>query len=86
VGLLIKLTPVSDAEARIEVQIHPIGEAIHLPGETELRLLSPEGAEIAQAKATVTETIRLQFRANYGEAFQLEVSCNDRVVTEQFAL
>jgi hypothetical protein len=86
VGLLIKLTPVSDAEARIEVQIHPIGEAIHLPGETELRLLSPEGAEIAQAKATVTETIRLQFRASYGESFQLEVSCNDRVVTEQFAL
>jgi hypothetical protein len=86
VALLIKMTPVSDNEARIEVQIHPIGEAIHLPGETELRLLSPEGAEIAQAKATVTETIRLQFRANYGEEFQLQVSCNDRVVTEQFAL
>jgi Protein of unknown function (DUF1822) len=86
VGLLIKLTPVSDAEARIEVQIHPIGEALHLPGETELRLLSPEGSEIAQAKASVTETIRLQFRANYGEAFQLEVSCNDRIITEQFAL
>jgi Protein of unknown function (DUF1822) len=86
VGLLIKLTPVSDAEARIEVQIHPIGEALHLPGETELRLLSPEGTEIAQAKASVTETIRLQFRANYGEAFQLEVSCNDRIITEQFAL
>jgi hypothetical protein len=86
VGLLIKLTPVSDAEARIEVQVHPIGEALHLPGETELRLLSPEGEEIVQAKATVTETIRLQFRASYGEAFQLEVSCNDRIVTEQFAL
>jgi Protein of unknown function (DUF1822) len=86
VGLLIKVTPVSEAEARIEVQIHPIGEALHLPGETELSLLSPEGAEIAQAKATVTETIRLQFRANYGESFQLEVSCNDRVITEQFAL
>jgi Protein of unknown function (DUF1822) len=86
VGLLVNLAPLSAAEVRIELQIHPIGDSLHLPGETQLRLLSMDGREIAQAKAAVTETIRLQFRANYGEAFQLEICCNDQIVIEQFAL
>jgi Protein of unknown function (DUF1822) len=86
VGLLVNLTMVNEQELRIDLQIHPTGDSIHLPGETQLRLLSMEGTEIAQAKAAVTETIRLQFRANYGETFQLEIRCNDRVVVEQFAL
>jgi Protein of unknown function (DUF1822) len=86
VGLLVNLAPLSAAEVRIELQIHPIGDSLHLPGETQLRLLSMEGMEIAQAKAAVTETIRLQFRANYGEAFQLEIRCNDQIAIEQFAL
>jgi Protein of unknown function (DUF1822) len=86
VGLLVNLTPVNEREMRIDLQIHPTGESIHLPGETQVRLLSLEGTEIAQAKAAVTETIRLQFRANYGEAFQLEISCNGQVRMEQFEL
>jgi hypothetical protein len=86
VGLWIHLTPLADSEVRIDLQIHPVEDEIHLPGEIELRLLSSEGAEVVQARATTTETIRLQFRARYGEAFQLELSCNDQVVTEHFAL
>lgn len=74
----------SEQEVRIELQVHPTGSAIHLPGETGLRLLSLAGVELAQAQAQVTETIRLQFRAQYGEAFQLEISCNDQVVLEAF--
>jgi Protein of unknown function (DUF1822) len=86
VGLLVNLFPLSETEVRIDLQIHPIGDSIHLPGETQLRLLSQDGTEIAQAKAAVTETIRLQFRANYGEVFQLEITCNNQVVIEQFEL
>jgi Protein of unknown function (DUF1822) len=86
VGLLVKLEPLTETEMRIDLQIHPTGDSIHLPGETQLRLLSLDGAEIAEAKAAVTETIRLQFRANEGESFQLEISCNNQVVMEQFAL
>jgi hypothetical protein len=86
VGLLVNLFSLSETEVRIDLQIHPIGDSIHLPGETQLRLLSQDGTEIAQAKAAVTETIRLQFRANYGEVFQLEITCNNQVVIEQFEL
>jgi hypothetical protein len=86
VGLLVKLEPLNQTEMRIDLQIHPTGDSIHLPGETQLRLLSRDGTEIAQAKAAVTETIRLQFRASAGESFQLEISCNNQVVMEQFAL
>jgi hypothetical protein len=86
VGLVVNLSPINETEIRIELQIHPTGNSIHLPGETELRLLSMTGLAIAQAKATVTETIRLQFRANYGEAFQLAIICNDQTVVETFEL
>jgi Protein of unknown function (DUF1822) len=86
VGLLVNLEPLDATEVRIDLQIHPTGDSIHLPGETQLRLLGMDGAEIAQAKAAITETIRLQFRANYGEAFQLEIRCNQAVVIEQFVL
>jgi hypothetical protein len=86
VGLLVNLEPLDATEVRIDLQIHPTGDSIHLPGETQLRLVGMDGTEIAEAKAAVTETIRLQFRANYGEAFQLEIRCNNEVVIEQFVL
>lgn len=86
IGLWINLTALAEPEVRIDLQIHPIGDEIYLPGEIELRLLSSEGVEVVQARAAITETIRLQFRARYGEAFQLEVTCNGQVVTEQFTL
>jgi Protein of unknown function (DUF1822) len=86
VGLLVNLEPLDATEVRIDLQIHPTGNSIHLPGETQLRLLDMDGAAIAEAKAAITETIRLQFRANYGEAFQLEIRCNHEVVMEQFVL
>jgi hypothetical protein len=86
VGLWINLTPLDESEVRIDLQVHPIGDELYLPGDMELRLLSAEGMEVIQARATITETIRLQFRARYDEAFQLEMTCNDHVVTEQFTL
>jgi hypothetical protein len=84
VGLLLNLLPIDETEVRVDLQIHPIGEGIHLPGETQLRLLNEAGLEIAQAKASVTETIRIQFRANQGEAFQVEITCHGQVVLERF--
>lgn len=86
VGLLLNLTPLSDNEARIDLQIHPIGDSIHLPGETELRLLDGTDNEVAQAKATTTETIRLQFRANHNETFKILLTCDEQTITENFTL
>jgi hypothetical protein len=86
IALLVSLIPLGETEVRVELQVHPTGDSIYLPGETKLRLLTPDGTDIAEAKAAVTETIRLQFRANYGESFQVEMTCGEEVVLEQFEL
>jgi Protein of unknown function (DUF1822) len=86
VALAIGIAPISDTESRIDLQIHPAGGANQLPGATRLRLLAADGSEIGQASAAVTETIQLQFRANAGEQFQVEIVCAGEIRIESFEL
>jgi Protein of unknown function (DUF1822) len=86
IALVIGISPISDRESRIDLQIHPAGGATQLPGTTSLRLLTVAGGEIGQASAAVTETIQFQFRANLGEQFQLEITCAGETLTESFEL
>jgi Protein of unknown function (DUF1822) len=86
VALAIGIAPISDTESRIDLQIHPAGGATQLPGATRLRLLAADGSEIGQASAAVTETIQLQFRANAGERFQVEIVCGGEIRIESFEL
>jgi Protein of unknown function (DUF1822) len=86
IALVIGISPVSNTESRIDLQIHPAGGATQLPGTTSLRLLTVDGDEIGQASAAVTETIQFQFRANIGEQFQLEINCAGETKTESFEL
>jgi Protein of unknown function (DUF1822) len=86
IALVIGVTAISNIESRIDLQIHPAGGAAQLPGATSLRLLTPDGSEIGQASAAVTETIQFQFRANAGEQFQIEIICAGETRTESFTL
>lgn len=83
-ALLVSLSSVNESEVRIDIQIHPTGGATTLPNETQLRLLSSDGVEVGQARAAVTETIQLQFRANLQEHFSLEVTCGGETIVEAF--
>jgi hypothetical protein len=86
IALVIGISPISETERRIRLQIHPAGGATYLPGATQVRLLSEDGSEIGQASAAVTETIQLQFRASEGEPFQVEITCEQQTRTERFIL
>jgi hypothetical protein len=86
IALVMGIFPLSDTESRIDLQIHPANGATQLPGATRLRLLTPDGSEIGQASAAMTETIQLQFRANGGEQFQIEIACGRQTWTESFEL
>ena len=81
--LMISLAAISDTEVRIELQVRPTEGTGSLPNATEVKLLTGEDMVIGQASATITETIRLQFRANYQEAFQIEITCNQETITER---
>jgi Protein of unknown function (DUF1822) len=86
IALLIGISPISETESRITLQVHPAGGAAYLPGETQLRLLSTDGNEIGKVSAVVTETIQLQFRVSEGEQFEIEISCCGQILQERFGL
>jgi Protein of unknown function (DUF1822) len=86
IALLIGISPVSETESRITLQVHPAGGAAYLPGETQLRLLTPDGNEIGKVSAVVTETIQLQFRVSEGEQFEIEIACCGQILKERFGL
>jgi hypothetical protein len=86
IALLIGISPISVTESRINLQVHPTGTSAYLPGETQLRLLDANGNEIGKVSAVVTETINLQFRVMAGEEFEVEITCNDKILNERFVL
>jgi hypothetical protein len=86
VALVMKISPLENTESRIILQIHPAGGNQQLPSTTQLRLLSIDNQEIGLASAAAMETIQLQFRANLGEQFQTEITCDGQTLTERFEL
>ena len=84
IALVVGISPVSETESRISLQVHPAGGEAYLPGATQLRLLSTDGSEIGKVSAAVTETIQLQFRVSAGEQFEIEIACCGQILTERF--
>ena len=84
IALVVGISPVSETESRISLQVHPAGGEAYLPGATQLRLLTPDGSEIGKVSAAVTETIQLQFRVSAGEQFEIEIACCGQILMERF--
>jgi Protein of unknown function (DUF1822) len=86
VALLVRVIATEASELNIGVQICPTGDRLYLPSQVQVRLLNALGAEITQARATVTETILLQFSGKPGEQFSIEVTSGARSLTETFMI
>jgi Protein of unknown function (DUF1822) len=86
VALLLGIAAQTNDEIAVGVQVCPVGDATRLPNPVQVRLLDDAGNEIAQASATVTETIQLQFSGSPGDRFSVEVVCGDRSLTEPFEI
>ncbi|MGI0493754.1 DUF1822 family protein [Alkalinema pantanalense CENA528] len=84
IALVLSLSPLDTALTAIELQICPTGDHACLPEAVQVRLLDGTGREIGQARATVTETIQLQFTAEAGEQFQVEVIAGEQCQVERF--
>jgi Protein of unknown function (DUF1822) len=84
IALAIGISPVSETESRINLQVHPAGGEMYLPGETQLRLLTTDGIEIGKVSATAMETIQLQFLVSAGEQFAIEIVCCGQTLMERF--
>lgn len=85
-AMAIGLCAMADSRAAVRLQICAVGDNLLLPNPVQVRLLDAAGNEVGQASATVTETIQLQFEVELGERFQVEVTCGDQRMTEEFEL
>ncbi|PZV07712.1 MAG: hypothetical protein DCF22_21575 [Leptolyngbya sp.] len=86
IALLIGMTPINNTQVNLGLSICPVGENTTFLQEVQVRLLDGDGAEVGQARATITETIQFQFSGQVGEQFRVEVAMGDRTLTEPFEI
>jgi hypothetical protein len=83
VSLLVGLLPLSNREIEIWVQVGSAEQA-QLPPALKLLVLDEAGAEVMFAQARSTEAMQLQFTAETGEQFGVQLVLDDCSITETF--
>lgn len=53
IALVVGISPISDTESRISLQVHPAGGEAYLPGETQLRLYLVGILRVSTDRATI---------------------------------
>ena len=88
VALLVKIKEESDNKLAVSIQLHPDGEARHLPPNVKLILLSKAGKVLQEVQSRTQDNyIQLRsFRGEKGKRFQIQVSLGSSSITENFEL
>jgi Protein of unknown function (DUF1822) len=87
-GLVVEIgnvNPISNM-TDLQIKIMAIPDSTAITDEIQLRLLTIDRTELDQITAASTEMIQLEFEAEYGEAFIVEVSCEGEVRSESFMI
>jgi hypothetical protein len=85
-GLVVEISNVNPIPnlTDLQIKITVIPDSTTITDEIQLRLLTIDRTELDQTTAASTEMIQLEFEAEYGEAFIIEVSCDGEVRSESF--
>ena len=84
-ALVINLQPEENGEVGILVKVLPMGEHKYLPTGLKLKVnLESDSAEVEARRAD--NLIQLEFSQRPGRMFNVQVSLEDAVVTEEFAV
>ena len=88
VALLVSLMPEADQKVGIRAQLHPVGEATHLPANLELVLLSEAGTMLQEVRSRSQDNyIQLKrFKLRSGQRFSIQVVMDQISMTEHFLL
>ena len=88
VVLLVKIKGIPNGKLAVSIQLHPGGEARHLPPNLKLTLLSKAGKNLQQVQSRTQDNyIQLKpFRGEKGKRFQIQVSLGSLSITENFEL
>jgi Protein of unknown function (DUF1822) len=87
VMLIVELSPQTNEQTSIRLQLHPASNQVYLPAEVKLTVLDDTGAVFLEAQARSADNyIQLQLRGEPGEKFSVRVALNDTGVTEHFVI
>ena len=88
VALLVKIKGEPNGKLAVSIQLHPDGEARHLPPNLKLILLSKAGKVLQEVQSRTQDNyIQLKsFRGEPGKRFQIQVSLGSLSITENFEL
>ena len=88
VALLVKIKGESNGKLAVSIQLHPDGEARHLPPNLKLILLSKAGKVLQEVQSRTQDNyIQLKsFKGERGKRFQIQVSLGSLSITEKFEL
>ena len=88
VALLVKIKGEPNGKLAVSIQLHPGGEARHLPPNLKLILLSKAGQVLQEVQSRTQDNyIQLKpFKGEKGKRFQIQVSLESLSITENFEL
>lgn len=88
VVLLVEVTPQSEEQISVSIQLHPQPEQRYLPENLQLTLLSASGEGLRSIKASNADNyIKLpRFTVNSGFQFSLQISLNEFNCIENFVV
>ncbi|GET38723.1 DUF1822 family protein [Microseira wollei] len=87
VGLIVALTPESEAEMDIMVEVHPVKGQTYLPANLQLMLLDEVGEMVMDIQArSENKNIQLEFTGESGDCFSLKVGVGDVSIIEEFII
>ncbi len=87
VMLLVALTPKTDGQVGIRMQLHPTSGELYLPNNIKLALLSDSGNLLQEVKARMQDNyVQLpHFDVEAGESFLVQVKIDNFQITETFS-
>ena len=93
-GLIVEVRRISERQdlmphltaVHIQLTILPLVDSIALPGTIQVRLLAEDKTELDRTQASRNEMIHLQFQAEEGEQFSVEIDCDGEIQVEVFSV
>ena len=92
-GLIVEVSRINEIQnsiphltaVHIQLTIVPLVDSIAVLGTIQVRLLDEDKAELDRTQASRNEMIHLQFQAEEGEQFSVEIDCNGEIQVESFS-
>lgn len=85
--LVVTLIPKNSVEIQLKLQVHPSNDQAYLPNNLIVKVLDEKGTNVMEAHAKSGSThITLEFNAQIGERFSVNLELGDTNIIENFVI